>query len=333
MGVEQGYWDGVNLVTDVLWGDNGKGKFVDYAASYADIVLRYNGADNAGHTVQFGDKKFISHALPSGLLVEGIDGRGPLNLITRGALVNPINIVSEITSFREQGVRVDESTLLVDGASHLIMPWHILRDGLSEDALGSKKIGSTKKGIAPAYSDRYGRTGLRVSDLFDPQFEDLFIEEFKRQDRLVRLMSNEQLVGDLLSGSETDVEAIHLLAEASKQWSMKGGKMDPDKIIADLLTAREVLRPMVQNVLPIIRETVRSGGNVVGEAGQGGLLDLDQGNYPNVTSSHPGVDGFGLATNIHADKVNNVLGISKAYTTRVGSGPHLRGRPVVAPYS
>lgn len=322
------YWQGVNVITDPTWGDNGKGKYVDYAGYYADLIIRYNGADNAGHSIDTGVIKMVSHSLPSGLLVaEREDKERPLNIISGGALVNPFNVVKEINEFRANGIEVEEDVLMIHSRSHLIMPWHIMRDKLSEVSRGGEKIGTTGRGIGPTYADRTDRVGLRVSDLYRPDFEELFMKEFAFQERMVRMMAGELLAGEIEipeSYTELDFAGLQNLVADIKEMIENGTKhssMDPEAILEGLHAAADVLQPMVQNVLPVIREAHRNGKNITGEAGQGGILDIEQGTYPFVTSSHPGVTGFSLATNIHAQDVNNVLGVQKAYFTRVGGGP------------
>lgn len=310
------YWKGVTVVTDTPWGDNGKGKFVDLASQHADCVIRFNGGNNAGHTIEYGKIRLISHVLPSGFLSK----RKPLNIITGGVVIDPFSLLNEIKEFRKQGVQVNSSNLLLHHDAHLIMPWHILRDKMREIVRGGKNIGTTGRGIGPSYADQAARVGLRVRDLYKPDFKELFKREFQYQERKIRIMMGEILVGDIVS--RKDYPKIQL--EELKKLLNDGivdSTLNTKEIIEQLSDVASQLKPMVKNVLPVMRDFFRSGKNILGEAGQGGLLDLLQGNYPFVTSSHPGASGFTIATNIQGNQINNVLGVTKAYTTRVGGGP------------
>jgi len=279
-------WKGTNFVTDPLWGDNGKGKIVDLMAQEADIVVRVNGGPNAGHTVRNKQGEFALHLVPSGIF-----NPSALCVLADTVVVNPTALVDEINSLKKAGVTIDAGNLLISKRAHLIMPWHIERDKLKEIARGGNKIGTTGKGIGPVYSDRANREGLLVGNLLSPDFEQKFDRELLWQEKLTSLMVGNKIV------------------------------YDKESILDDLNKAKDTIGPMITNVLPTIRHYHDSGMKVLGEAGQGFLLDLDRGGYPYVTSSHPGVQGFSLATGIAPKDVERVIGVTKVYTTRVGEGP------------
>jgi len=281
-------WEGTDFVTDPLWGDNGKGKIVDLMAQRADLVVRINGGPNAGHTVKNEFGEFALHLVPSGIF-----NPEAICILADTVVVNPSSLVKEIDLIRKAGVSVDASNLLISRSAHLIMPWHRKRDGLTESARAGKKIGTTGQGIGPTYSDRSDRVGLRVGDLLDPDFQKKFETELAWQEKLTALMSGEY----------------------------KGINYDKDVILQEIYEAREVIAPMITDVLPVIWDYHSQKKNILGEAGQGVLLDLDRGGYPFVTSSHPGIAGFNLATGFSPKEVDRVIGVTKAYTTRVGEGP------------
>lgn len=280
-------WEGTNFVTDPSWGDNGKGKVVDLMAQRAHLVVRTNGGPNAGHTVNNDHGEFKLHLVPCGIF-----NPEAICVLADTVVVNPILLAQEIISLREKGIEVTSKNLLVSQNAHLIMPWHRRRDDLRELARGGEKIGTTGQGIGPAYGDRTERVRFRVEDLLREDFEKLFDQELAYQERLARMMTR--------SDSE---------------------QYDREKIWEDLKKARETMAPFVTYVFPVISEFHNSGKRVLGEAGQGALLDLDCGTFPYVTSSHPGLSGFMLATRISSREVQRVIAVTKAYTTRVGEGP------------
>lgn len=286
------FWKGVVVVTDPAWGDNGKGKVIDVASEYANVVVRYNGGPNAGHTVRNSYGEFGLHLVPSGIFHPKV-----INIISTKVVVNPFSLVEEIENLQKKGVKISGKNLLVSEGAHLIMPWHRKRDTLAEKTRGGSAIGTTGQGIGPAYEDRASRKGLRVGDLLRRNFEELFDRELVWQERLTRVMD----------GNE---------AKNSKEQYY-----DRDHILKDFKKVRALLSPMIKNTLEVIWKNFDAGKNILGEAGQGALLDLDLGGYPFVTSSNPGVAGFSISTGISAKHVNKVIGVLKAYTTRVGGGP------------
>lgn len=308
-------WSGTNFVTDPTWGDNGKGKVVDLMAQRADLIVRINGGANAGHTVINEKGEFKLHLMPSGIF-----NPNAVCVLSDTVVVNPLILVEEISSLKKAGVEVGHKNLLISRNAHLVMPWHRSRDILREVARGSEKIGTTGQGIGPTYSDRTDRVGLRVGDLLNPNFERLFDREIQWQEKYTRAMSGQ----DLLANIVIDERFAGMSLEEIKQEALKQAQESfykRDEVLADLLAAREVIAPLISNVLPVIWEYHDANKRILGEAGQGVLLDLDRGNYPDVTSSHPGIAGFNIATGLSPREVERVIAVTKAYTTRVGEGP------------
>ncbi|MEN8173658.1 MAG: adenylosuccinate synthase, partial [Chloroflexota bacterium] len=282
---------GTNLVIDIGWGDNGKGKIVDVFSGTSDLVVRFNGGPNAGHTVVNEYGEFAFHLIPTGIF-----NYKAISILTGTVAIDPLTLLDEIQVLRGKGVEITPANLIISPDAHLIMPWHIARDTLREVARGSAKVGTTGRGIGPLYADRTERVGLRVGDLLKPDFEKLLLKELAWQERLIQVMD--------LEGPGSDSAAL------SKQ-----------KILDDIRAAQEVLAPMIKNPLPVIWKAQDKGLKILGEGAQGMLLDLDLGTYPYVTSSHPGLAGFSIATGIHQREMQRVIGVTKAYQTRVGEGP------------
>jgi adenylosuccinate synthase len=282
---------GTNIVIDTAWGDSGKGKFVDVFSGDADLVVRFNGGANAGHTVvnEYGEFKF--HLIPTGIF-----NPKALSILAGSVAISPLTLVDEINELREKGVSISPKNLLISEYAHMIMPWHIARDNLRESARGDAKVGTTGRGIGPLYADRTERVGVRVGDMLKANFEEIILRELDWQTRLITLMDVEE-------------PSSHL------------ENLAPEKVLADFRAAKEVLAPMIGNPLPIIWEAQKAGKEILGEGAQGILLDIDLGTYPYVTSSHPGVTGFSIATGLQQNDINRVIGVTKAYQTRVGEGP------------
>lgn len=281
------YWQGTNVVTDIGWGDAGKGKLVDLGAQYADMVIRYSGGGNAGHTIRNHLGEFKNHLIPSGIF-----NPKTICVIGGGVVIDLAILVKEIEELRTKGVTVTPQNLRISDASHLVMPWHKFRDGLREKSRSGGKIGTTGQGIGPTYSDRTAREGIRICDLLRRDFTKIFDETLHYQKQLLTVLDGES----------------HQL-------------LNRDEILKELLKMRKIIAPFVVCVLPIIREYHERGKNVLAEGAQGALLDLDLGGYPYVTSSNPGVVGFIKTTGIPAKEISKVIGTTRAYTARVGSGP------------
>lgn len=280
---------GTWVITEPLWGDSGKGKFSEFFGQQADMVVRYGGGDNAGHTVNLKNKEFKLHLIPGGIF-----NPKALCVLAAGVVINPLSLIKEIEQLQAAGLKITSKNLLISGDAHMIMPWHKLRDGMREKALGGAKIGTTGRGIGPTYSDRTAREGLRIKDLLDSKFADKFKKEAAWQEKLIRFMEN----------NDTR-EAYFDIKQSLKEF----------KAVA------KTLAPFIGNSFEVIQKYKEKGKSILGEGAQGALLDIDLGGYPYVTSSHPGVTGFSLVTGIHQKEIQKVLGVVKAYSTRVGSGP------------
>ena len=281
---------GTNIVIDTAWGDSGKGKFVDVFSHSADLVVRFNGGANAGHTVvnDYGEFKF--HLIPTGIF-----NPNALSILAGSVAISPLTLVEEIKELREKGIEISAKNLLISEYAHIIMPWHIARDTLRESARGDSKVGTTGRGIGPLYADRTERVGVRMGDMLRGNFEEIVLRELAWQTQLIDLMN--------VNNDETYHE-----------------NLTKDKILADFRAAKEVLAPMIGNPLPKIWKAQKEGANILGEGAQGMLLDIDLGTYPYVTSSHPGITGFSIATGLQQNDIQRVIGVTKAYQTRVGEG-------------
>jgi adenylosuccinate synthase len=266
------------------WGDEGKGKATDLLGGRVDYVVRYQGGNNAGHTVVIGDEKYALHLLPSGILSPGV-----VPVIGNGVVVDPAVLLHEMAGLEARGV--DTSRLLISASAHLITPYHVTLDKVSERFLGKSKIGTTGRGIGPTYMDKVGRLGIRVQDLFDPSI--------LRQKVEGALANKNQVLIKVFNRRELEVDAI----------------------TEELLQYAEPLRPHVADTALVLNEALDAGKIVLLEGGQGTLLDVDHGTYPFVTSSNPTAGGACTGSGIGPTRVTRVIGILKAYTTRVGSGP------------
>ena len=272
------------ILVGAQWGDEGKGKIIDFLTDEADIVVRSQGGNNAGHTIVHGKKKFVLHLIPSGIL-----RRGKTCVIGNGVVVDPLALVTEISGLRKQGIAVGKNLLLSDSA-HLVMPWHRALDEARELRKGKNKIGTTKRGIGPAYGDKAARTGLRVGDLLDAK---TFAAKFK-----LRLRENNEVLRSL------------------------GAKPLPlQPSLRHYLAAAKTLRPFITNTVVWLHDAMARGRRMLFEGAQGTYLDLDHGTYPFVTSSNTTAGGACTGSGVPPHRMDNVIGVMKAYTTRVGEGP------------
>lgn len=272
------------ILVGAQWGDEGKGKIIDYLTDEADVVVRSQGGNNAGHTIVHGKEKFVLHLIPSGIL-----RRGKTCVIGNGVVVDPVALVAEIQGLRSRGVKVGGNLLLSDCA-HLVMPWHRLLDEQREIRKGKHKIGTTKRGIGPAYGDKAARTGLRVGDLLDTRG---FAEKLR-----LRLRENNAVLRGL--GAKGVVYK---------------------RVLADYLAAAKVLRPFIANTVVYLHDAMACGKRLLFEGAQGTYLDLDHGTYPFVTSSNTTAGGACTGSGVPPHRMDTVIGVMKAYTTRVGEGP------------
>ena len=269
------------------WGDEGKGKVVDFLAKEAQYVVRFSGGNNAGHTVINDKGKFAFHLVPSGIFWPQVSC-----VIGNGVVVDPDVLLVEVQGLMDQGV--DTSRLLVSDRAHLIMPYHVTLDLLEEQSRGERAIGTTGRGVGPAYMDKVGRIGLRVGDLRDVPNEDVFLP------RLEHVVKQKNALITKVYGGEPV-----LLDDLYQKWLEWG----------------ERLRPYIHSTELVLQEALARGDNVILEGAQGTLLDIDHGTYPYVTSSSPSVGGAYTGVGIPPQSISGVAGVFKAYSTRVGSGP------------
>lgn len=269
------------------WGDEGKGKITDYLAEHADVVARFQGGNNAGHTVIVGDIEYKLHLIPSGVIYPGTKC-----IIGNGVVVDPQVLLDEMNYLKEKGVEVTPDNLKISSHTHIIMPYHKILDGLEEEARGDSKIGTTKRGIGPCYVDKIARVGIRFCDLVD-------IETFK-----AKLLENVTLKN----------RTLHKLYDQTTL-------LDYDEIYSQFMGYRELLAPYVDDVSVILNNYLKIGDKVLFEGAQGTLLDIDHGTYPFVTSSNPTAGYAAVGSGVGPTKIDKVLGVTKAYLTRVGEGP------------
>ena len=274
------------IVLGAQWGDEGKGKMTDYLAEEADVVVRFQGGNNAGHTVEVGDRQYKLHLIPSGILYDN-----KLNVIGNGVVVDPKALFEEIGYLEKEGVEVMPEKLIISDRAHLIMPYHRVLDVLKEKARGKNDIGTTGKGIGPCYTDKFERCGIRVCDLLH---EDVFEEKLRENIR----MKNEYIT-KVLGGEALDVEEILV---QYKQYAEK-------------------IRPFVKDTSVKVYDSIKEDKTVLFEGAQGMLLDIDHGTYPYVTSSNTTAGGVSNGIGVGPNMITNAVGITKAYTTRVGKGP------------
>ncbi len=273
----------VQIVVGAQWGDEGKGKIVDHLSEKMDIVARYQGGANAGHTVAIGDKEYVLHLIPSGIFHNNVTC-----VIGNGVVIDPIALMDEIHQLEQLHVNI-KHRLLISNNAHLIMPYHKLLDTMREQT--SEKIGTTGRGIGPAYIDKVMRTGIKVHDMMN---RDVFVEKLKRN-----IEEKNQIISKIYGASELNVDAIvHDYEEF-------------DKNISEYVTDTALF----------LNKALREEKNILAEGAQGALLDVDHGTYPFVTSSNPTSGGACTGLGIPPTSITDVLGIVKAYSTRVGNGP------------
>jgi adenylosuccinate synthase len=266
------------------WGDEGKGKATDLLGDKVKYVVRYQGGNNAGHTVVIGDQKYALHLLPSGILTPSC-----IPVIGNGVVIDPAVLLEEIRGLNERGV--DTTNLKISTNAHLITPYHRTIDKVSERFLGKAKIGTTGRGIGPAYADKINRIGIRVQDLFDSS-----------------------ILRQKIEGALRDKNQVLI-----KVFNRKG--IEIDEVLREYLDFAEILHPYVTDTSLLLNQALEKGENVLLEGSQGTLLDVDHGTYPFVTSSNPTAGGASTGSGIGPTRISRVIGIVKAYTTRVGSGP------------
>ena len=275
----------VTIVIGAQWGDEGKGRFVDYFSADAEMVARYAGGDNAGHTVAVKGEVFKMHLIPSGILHDGV-----VAIMGNGMVINPVNLLKEMSRLREQGVEISPDNLVISSRAHIITPAHIELDRGKEAERGEEKIGTTLRGIGPAYLDKIGRQGLRMAQMLD-------LEGF----------------ADAL---ESSLERYN-----EKQATGEFQPVDVKSSMQAYVDAAEELRPYIKETTVYLTERLNRGARIVCEGAQGTLLDVDHGSYPFVTSSSPTAGGVMTGLGIGPTYVDKVVGVAKAFSTRVGGGP------------
>ncbi len=272
------------IVLGAQWGDEGKGRVTDYFAESADYVVRYQGGNNAGHTIIIGQDRYALSLVPSGVMYPTCTP-----VIASGCVIDPVVLLKEIDMLSERGI--DPSKLKISSNAHLIMPYHRKLDAVMERYLGKNQIGTTKKGIGPAYTDKYSRRGIRVQDLFDPK-----------------------IFRDKVETAVADTNRV--LTRVYNQLPLDAGE-----IADEYLTHSERLLPYVTDTSLLLWEAIRAGSTVLFEGAQGTLLDVDHGTYPFVTSSNPTAGGAVIGSGIGPKDIDKVVGVAKAYISRVGTGP------------
>ena len=275
----------VVAVLGAQWGDEAKGKIVDVLARDADIVARFSGGDNAGHTVINDQGEFVFHLVPCGVLWPDVQA-----LIGNGVVVAPDAFLDEVREIEEQGIDV-QGRVLISERAHLVMPYHVVMDNLFEAAKGEGAIGTTGRGIGPAYTDKASRIGIRTADLLD--LESLY-------PRMEYILKHHNAV--ITGGYDGEAVDLETMFDRCRDWSVG-------------------LKPFIGPVEHLIHDAADRGGNVIIEGAQGALLDLDHGTYPYVTSSHPTIGGAAHGLGLNPGQIDTVIGVFKAYSTRVGAGP------------
>lgn len=271
------------IVLGAQWGDEGKGKATDQLGQRTDVVVKFNGGNNAGHTVVVDGEKYALHLLPAGILSKGVTP-----LIGNGVVVDLSVLFDEMEQISARGV--DCSKLRISAAAHIIPPYNRLVDNASEKLLGDKQIGTTGRGIGPTYADKMNRIGIRIQDLFDPP-------------------TLEQKVRSALAQKNPLLESVGMET------------LDPEEVTRELLSYADRVRPMVVDASLLVNDALDEGKTVLFEGGQATMLDIDHGTYPFVTSSNPTAGGALTGTGVGPTRIDRVVGVAKAYTTRVGEGP------------
>src|ERR687886_1232992 len=273
------------VIVGAQWGDEGKGKIVDLLSERFQVVARYQGGHNAGHSVQVGEQSFVLHLLPSGII-----HKGKTCVLGNGMVIDPKAFFEEADRLIGQGIEVTPERVLVSSRAHLILPYHRALDHTSEERLGNEKVGTTLRGIGPAYEDKAGRRGIRVADAMNPEV--------------------------LRSRIERNIADANLIIR-----EYRGTELKPEQVFGEIAPLVERLEPFVTDTTAFINRAVRSGQSVLVEGAQATLLDVDHGTYPFVTSSSTTSGGVCAGLGLAPQKIDGVLGIVRTYSTRVGEGP------------
>ncbi|WP_458411522.1 adenylosuccinate synthase [Schinkia sp. CFF1] len=272
------------VVVGSQWGDEGKGKITDFLSQNAEVVARYQGGNNAGHTIVFGGKKYKLHLIPSGIFFSE-----KICVVGNGMVIDPKALVEELQYLHEQGINTDN--LRISNRAHVILPYHLKLDELAEESKGANKIGTTKKGIGPAYMDKAARIGIRIADLLDrEEFEKKLKQNLEEKNRILE-----------------------------KLYDAEGFKLED--ILDEYYNYGQQFAKYVCDTSVVLNDAIDEGKRVLFEGAQGVMLDIDQGTYPFVTSSNPVAGGVTIGSGVGPTKINHVVGVCKAYTSRVGDGP------------
>lgn len=274
----------VDVVLGTFYGDEGKGKIIDYLGSNADIAVRCSGGNNAGHTIEVDGIKFAFHLIPSGIL-----NKGTIAVIGNGVVVDPKVLIEEMENLKEHGYSADN--LRISDKAHIILPYHIEMDKLLEENRGNNKIGTTARGIGPSYCDKYERCGIRAEDLISNRFEELLTININNKNKIFEMYGHETV--------------------------------DLEKTLADYKEYAKILKPYITDTVTLIHNALDAGKKVICEGAQATLLDIDFGSYPFVTSSNPSIGGVCTGSGVGAKDIGEVYGVLKAYSSRVGAGPYV----------
>ena len=274
----------VDVVLGTFYGDEGKGKIIDYLATKADVAVRCSGGNNAGHSIEVDGKRYAFHLIPSGIL-----NKGTIAVIGNGLVVDPKVLIEEINNLKENGFTVDN--LRISDKAHVILPYHIEMDKLLEENRGANKIGTTARGIGPAYCDKYERCGIRMEDFISDNFEKLLTINLNNKNKIFELYGHETI--------------------------------DLNKTLIEYKEYAKILKPYITDTVTLIHKSLDEGKKVLCEGAQASLLDIDFGSYPFVTSSNPTIGGVCTGSGVGAKDIGEVYGVLKAYSSRVGAGPYV----------
>ena len=274
----------VDVVLGLFYGDEGKGKIIDYLSKDSKYAVRFSGGNNAGHTIEVDGKKFAFHLIPSGIL-----NKGTKAILGNGVVIDPKVLIEEINNLKANGYKVDN--LYISEKAHVIFPYHILMDGMLEELRGDNKIGTTKRGIGPAYCDKYERSGIRMEDFISSRFKELLKINVKNKNTIFKANKHEKL-------------KFQDIYKEYKEYA-------------------KILKPYVCDTTTMLHKAIAKGEKILCEGAQATLLDIDFGSYPFVTSSNPTIGGVMTGTGIGARYINEVYGVIKAYSSRVGEGPYV----------
>ena len=274
----------VDVVIGAFYGDEGKGKIIDYLSGTSDYSVRFSGGNNAGHSIEVNGVKFAFHLLPSGILYPNVKA-----VIGNGVVVDPKVLIEEINNLKEKGYKVNN--LYISEKAHVIFPYHIILDEVLEEARENRKIGTTKRGIGPAYCDKFERSGIRMEDFIGKEFKNLLKENIKSKNLILK--------------------------------AYKKPKLKFSEVYKEYKEYAKILKPYVCDTITMLHKAIKNNEKILCEGAQATLLDIDFGSYPYVTSSNPSVGGVSTGTGIGSRYIGEVYGVIKAYSSRVGSGPYV----------